>query len=107
PRGKALLALTNSTYPDSPAVALGDAIVTHAHRAIGQYPTVDFGLAVLTNALQQPPGAALALFALGRAIGWIGHAIAQYQTGQLIRPRARYTGPTPGPEFSCVPPLAV
>jgi citrate synthase len=95
PRGKALLTLTNEAYPDSPAVALSDAIVTHAYRAIGQYPTVDFGLAVLANALQQSPGAALALFALGRTIGWIGHAIEQYQTDQLIRPRARYTGPTP------------
>jgi citrate synthase len=34
----------------------------------------------------------LALFALGRTIGWIGHASEQYGTGQLIRPRARYTG---------------
>lgn len=95
PRGKALLTLTSEAYPDSPAVALSDAIVTHAYRAIGQYPTIDFGLAVLANALQQPPGAALALFALGRTIGWIGHAIEQYQTDQLIRPRARYTGPMP------------
>jgi citrate synthase len=95
PRGKALLALTSSAHPDSPAVALGDAIVTHVYRAIGQYPTVDFGLAVLVSALQQPPGASLGLFALGRTLGWIGHAIEQYQADQLIRPRARYTGATP------------
>jgi citrate synthase len=37
------------------------------------------------------------LFAIGRSIGWIGHAIEQYETGQLIRPRARYTGPAPQP----------
>jgi citrate synthase len=96
PRGKALLALTTNAYPESPAVVLGDAVVTQVYRAIGQHPTVDFGLAVLANALQQPPGAALALFAIGRTIGWIGHAIEQYQTDQLIRPRARYTGPAPG-----------
>lgn len=95
PRGKALLELTRQAYPDSPAVALGDAVVSHAQDAIGQQPTVDFGLAVLASALQQPPGAALALFALGRTIGWIGHAIEQYQQNQLIRPRARYTGPLP------------
>jgi citrate synthase len=64
-------------------------------RALGEYPTIDFALAVLTSALQQPPGAGLALFALGRTIGWIGHAIEQYQHDQLIRPRARYTGPSP------------
>jgi citrate synthase len=37
----------------------------------------------------------VALFALGRTIGWLGHAIEQYQADQLIRPRARYTGPQP------------
>jgi citrate synthase len=95
PRGKYLLGLTSKVYPDSPAVALSEALVTQVHRAIGQHPTVDFGLAVLANALQQPPGAALALFALGRTIGWIGHAIEQYQLDQLIRPRARYIGPAP------------
>jgi citrate synthase len=26
-------------------------------------------------------------------MGWIGHAIEQYQRDQLIRPRARYIGP--------------
>lgn len=93
PRGKALLELTRTAFPDAPAIMLGDAIITHAWRAIGQHPTIDFGLAVLASALQQPPDAALALFALGRTIGWIGHAIEQYQLDQLIRPRARYTGP--------------
>jgi citrate synthase len=42
-----------------------------------------------------PPGTALALFALGRAIGWIAHAIEEYQTDRMIRPRAHYTGPMP------------
>ena len=32
-------------------------------------------------------------FALGRCIGWLAHIIEQAATGQLIRPRARYTGP--------------
>jgi len=94
PRGALLLKLTREAFPDSPAVELGNAIVTHVRRAVGQYPTVDFGLALLAHALQQPPGTALALFALGRTIGWIGHAIEQYQLNQLIRPRARYIGPT-------------
>jgi len=97
PRGKTLLELTSKAYPNAPAVELGEALLTQAQRAIGQYPTVDFGLAVLAKAIQQPPGAALALFALGRTIGWIGHAIEQYQLDQLIRPRARYTGPPPLP----------
>ena len=35
------------------------------------------------------------LFALGRTIGWIGHAIEQYQIDRIIRPRARYVGVPP------------
>jgi citrate synthase len=35
------------------------------------------------------------LFALGRTIGWIGHAIEQYQENRMIRPRARYVGESP------------
>jgi citrate synthase len=35
------------------------------------------------------------LFALGRTVGWVGHAIEQYETGKIVRPRARYVGPQP------------
>jgi citrate synthase len=35
------------------------------------------------------------LFAIGRSIGWIGHATEQYATNQLIRPRAKYVGVAP------------
>ncbi len=34
-------------------------------------------------------------FAIGRTIGWIGHAMEQYTTNQLIRPRAKYVGIAP------------
>ena len=58
-------------------------------------PNLDFGLAALTRAYRLPDPAPLLLFALGRTIGWIAHAIEEYASGQLIRPRARYTGPGP------------
>jgi citrate synthase len=29
-------------------------------------------------------------------VGWIAHALEQYELGQMIRPRARYNGPLPG-----------
>ena len=38
---------------------------------------------------------AVALFAMGRTIGWIGHALEQYQIDRMIRPRARYVGVQP------------
>lgn len=58
-------------------------------------PNLDFGLAAVTRAYALPEQAPLLLFALGRTIGWIAHAIEEYSSGRLIRPRARYTGPPP------------
>jgi citrate synthase len=58
-------------------------------------PNLDFGLAAVTRVYGLPDQAPALLFALGRTIGWIAHAIEEYASGQLIRPRARYTGPAP------------
>lgn len=58
-------------------------------------PNLDFGLVALSRAYGLPEHAPLLLFALGRTIGWIAHAIEQYAASELIRPRARYTGPPP------------
>jgi citrate synthase len=95
PRGKALLERTTAAYPDSPAVALATAITEAMFDLSGDRPTIDFGLVALARTLELPPGSALALFALGRTIGWLGHAIEQYRSNRLIRPRARYIGEQP------------
>jgi citrate synthase len=58
-------------------------------------PNLDFGLAAVTRAYGLPAQAPVLLFALGRTVGWIAHAIEEYAAGQLIRPRARYTGLVP------------
>lgn len=60
-----------------------------------QKPNLDFGLAALTRTYRLPRHAPLTLFALGRTIGWIAHAMEEYASGQLIRPRARYVGEPP------------
>jgi len=57
-------------------------------------PNLDFGLAALASAYALPVEAPLLLFSLGRTLGWIAHAIEEYGSGQLIRPRARYVGPS-------------
>jgi citrate synthase len=59
------------------------------------HPNLDFGLVALARTYALPAHAPLVIFALGRTVGWIAHAIEQYATGELIRPRARYTGPAP------------
>ncbi len=95
PRATALLQLTSAAYPNAPGIALSHAVMEHARSLIGEHPTIDFGLVTLALALELPPGTALTLFALGRTIGWIGHAIEQYQLDRMIRPRARYIGTPP------------
>ncbi len=97
PRGRALLDQVTAVCGESPAVLLAQALETAVWQTIGLRPTIDFGLVVLARALDLPPGAALGLFALGRTVGWIGHALEQYQLDQMIRPRARYIGPSPEP----------
>ena len=61
----------------------------------GEAPNIDFALVALADALALPDDAPFAIFAVARCAGWIAHAVEQLQTGQLIRPRARYTGPAP------------
>jgi citrate synthase len=95
PRGAALLGLTAGAYPESIAVALSDSVASEMLRLMDERPTVDFALATVARTLELPPGGAIALFALGRTVGWIGHAIEQYRSGSLIRPRARYVGEQP------------
>ena len=58
-------------------------------------PNLDLGLAAVARTYRLPSDAPLLLFALGRTTGWIAHALEEYASGQVIRPRARYTGPLP------------
>jgi citrate synthase len=107
-RGEALPGLGQPLYPegDPRALALAEAIIAArpdagkrvaavavaAMRLTRQYPNVDFALGGAASALGLPQGAALGLFLVARSVGWIAHAIEQYESGVLIRPRARYTG---------------
>ncbi|MFV0674853.1 citrate synthase [Variovorax sp. tm] len=65
-------------------------------RLLGEAANIDFALAALAAVHKLPPGAPLTLFALSRTVGWTAHVLEQQTAGQLIRPRARYTGPMPG-----------
>lgn len=71
------------------------AFVEAGQRLLGTGPTLDLGLVTLARSLGLPPHGALALFAVGRSVGWIAHALEQYAVEPLIRPRARYVGPAP------------
>ena len=75
-----------------PRFPRASALVAAAEQLTGHAPNIDFALVVLRRFLKLPDGAAFGVFALGRSVGWIAHALEQRETGQLIRPRAVYTG---------------
>jgi citrate synthase len=101
PRAAAILAALAEQAPARRELV--EAAAKAGHRLSGHHPNVDFALAAASAALKLPEGAALALFLIGRTVGWIAHAIEQYESGVLIRPRARYLGPRPKgtPAASC------
>lgn len=65
-----------------------------AEELLGDRPNVDFALAALVAAHGLPAHAPATIFALARSVGWLAHMLEQVGSGQLIRPRARYVGPT-------------
>jgi citrate synthase len=112
-RGESVPGFGHPLYPDGDpragllmrlAEAGGNRAEGRLVRAIGkaggellqEMPNLDFGLAAVARTYGLPENAPLVLFGLGRTVGWIAHAIEQYATGELIRPRARYTGCVPG-----------
>lgn len=111
-RGESIPGFGHSLYPDGDprALVLLDAAIASGSRsaalktvlalreAMGAaergLPTLDLGLVAIASSLSLPPGSAAALFAVGRTAGWIAHTLEQRAAGFLLRPRARYTGPS-------------
>jgi citrate synthase len=95
PRAALLLEMLAKRFAKSPEVAFARNVAKAGEELIGEKPTLDFALVALARTLRLERGASLTLFALGRSIGWIGHAIEQYAKDEMIRPRARYVGEGP------------
>jgi citrate synthase len=90
PRAAAILDAIVRTVPE--ARDLIEAAASAGTRLTGRHPNVDFALAAAASGFGLPQNSALTLFVIGRTVGWIAHAIEQYESGVLIRPRARYVG---------------
>jgi citrate synthase len=93
PRATAMLGALAQSAPD--VHALAERAAEAGLRLSGRRRNVDFALAAVAIGLGLPRNAGLGLFVIGRTVGWIAHAIEQYESGILIRPRARYLGPRP------------
>lgn len=65
-----------------------------AEEITGTKANIDFALAGLTAAFDLPRSAPLMVFAMARTVGWLAHMLEQIGSPHLIRPRARYVGPT-------------
>ena len=94
-RAQTLFELLRELTPNSAELAFAERLAATAERLINRKPNIDFTTVVIERVLGLPTGAALAMFLLGRTVGWIAHALEQAAHGALIRPRARYTGPQP------------
>ena len=88
PRARAMLKMLPQLQPYADLAA-------EAEAQAGELPTVDFALPALTAACGLPDDAPFILFALGRCVGWLAHALEQAQADRPIRPRARYIGAGP------------
>jgi citrate synthase len=93
PRAEVLLDLSRALGGRGTAQKTMLALVKLMREEGREPPTLDAGLVALTSALGLPPGSAVAIFAIGRAAGWIAHVFEQREDPHLLRPRARYVGP--------------
>lgn len=95
PRARLLLERARRLGPAGARLRRLSAVVRGVRALGGPEPNLDLGLVALVSALGLERGSAAALFAVGRAAGWIAHALEQRAAGFLLRPRARYVGPSP------------
>jgi citrate synthase len=96
PRAAALLARLRAAAGGSPRMQVVESLLDAAARRGLPDPNVDLALAALAHVAGMTRGAAEAIFATARTAGWIAHALEEYERNTPIRPRALYTGPTPG-----------
>ena len=79
--------------PRVPRVKAIAAIVAAMEEGGRPKPNVDVALACACAALDLPIGMGPAIFAIGRSAGRVAHLLEQYETGLVLRPRARWAGP--------------
>jgi citrate synthase len=85
----------------SPRFEVAEALERVAHEAIAErhpdhsWTNVEYWSAVVLDTAEVPPDLAPAMFACSRTAGWSAHILEQKRLGVLVRPSARYVGPSP------------
>jgi len=95
PRADCLLDRIAAADLNHPLLECLPAIISMAEELFGVAPNIDFTLAVLQRVLGLPADAGKVIFCAGRMVGWIAHALEQYEHADQIRPRAVYVGARP------------
>ncbi|MFT4213104.1 MAG: citrate/2-methylcitrate synthase [Microbacterium sp.] len=94
PRATELFALLADYGPAAPVLDAVVGIADEIGTRIGRHPNVDLALAALTLSAGMPDEGGPAIFAIGRTVGWIAHAMDEYtRTPLRFRPQGRYVGP--------------
>ncbi len=84
----------------SPRVEVAEELERVAHEVIAEkhpdhsWTNVEYWSAVVLDVAEVPPALAPAMFACSRTAGWSAHILEQKRLGVLVRPSARYTGPS-------------
>ncbi len=88
-RATTLLAALRDT---GAALELADAVMAEAERRGLPAPNIDLALGAFSRAAGMVTGGGEAVFAIARTVGWLAHAIEEYDNPTRLRLRAHYTG---------------
>jgi citrate synthase len=96
PRAIVLLDLLAQADIPPEVRAAADGLVETARRQGPDWPNVDFALPLLAHAYGMVPDAGEVIFILGRTVGWIAHALEEYEEPALrFRFQGTYRGVAP------------
>ncbi len=91
PRARAILGMLRAVDGAEPVLDAVERTTRMLGVRTGVHPNVDFGLGALTLATGMAADAGEVIFATARSVGWIAHALAEYQERPLrLRPVGRY-----------------
>ncbi|MDR7189453.1 citrate synthase [Microbacterium sp. BE35] len=95
-RATVLLELLRDATDSADILAAVDAVCDEVARRADLRPNLDLALAALTLWADMSDDAGSVIFAIGRIVGWISHAVDEYDERPMrLRPRGRYVGPAP------------